>query len=153
GGARRRAQILTRRNELAKFKIATPAGASFTVAGGGYELESEALEGLDAEIVEIPGESEAEFIAGARDADAVYGKAIRFTRNVIDKLERCKVIVLGSVGVDSVDVAAATARGIPVTNVPDTFIEEVADHAMMLLLASFRRLVVQDRMVREGRWA
>ena len=50
------------------------------------------------------------------------------------------------------DVTAATARGIPVTNVPDTFIEEVADHAMMLLLASFRRLIVQDRMVREGRW-
>jgi D-3-phosphoglycerate dehydrogenase len=71
---------------------------------------------------------------------------------MIDGLERCKVISLGSVGVDSVDVAAATARGIPVTNVPDTFIEEVADHAMMLILATFRRLVVQDRLVREGRW-
>ena len=43
-------------------------------------------------------------------------------------------------------------RGIPVTNIPDTFIEEVADHAMMLLLAGFRRLVAQDKMVREGRW-
>jgi len=61
-------------------------------------------------------------------------------------------IVLGSVGVDSVDVVAATARGIPVTNCPDTFIEEVADHALMLLLASFRRTIEQDRMVREGRW-
>jgi D-3-phosphoglycerate dehydrogenase / 2-oxoglutarate reductase len=49
-------------------------------------------------------------------------------------------------------VKAATARGIPVTNVPDTFIEEVADHAMTLLLAGYRRLVEQDRMVREGRW-
>ena len=45
-----------------------------------------------------------------------------------------------------------TARGIPVTNCPDTFIEEVADHAMMLLLASFRRTIEQDRMVREGKW-
>jgi D-3-phosphoglycerate dehydrogenase len=62
------------------------------------------------------------------------------------------VISLGSVGVDSVDVAAATARGIPVTNVPDTFIEEVADHAMTLILATYRRLVVQDRMARDGRW-
>jgi hypothetical protein len=44
---------------------------------------------------------------------------------------------------------AATARGIPGTNVPDTFIEEVADHPMTLLLATFRRLVEQDRMVRE----
>src|SRR6266576_1843966 len=48
---------------------------------------------------------------------------------------------------------AATARGIPVTNIPDTFIEEVADHAIMLLLAGFRRLVAQDKIVREGRWS
>ena len=50
------------------------------------------------------------------------------------------MITLGSVGSDSVDVDAATAKGIPVTNVPDTFIEEVADHAMMLILATYRRL-------------
>ncbi len=60
--------------------------------------------------------------------------------------------MLGSVGVDSVDVKAATARGIPVTNCPDTFIEEVADHAMMLLLSTFRRTIEQDKMVREGKW-
>ena len=72
---------------------------------------------------------------------------------MIDSLQNCKVITLGSVGVDSVDVKAATARGIPVTNVPDTFIEEVADHAMMLLLSGFRRLVEQDKMVRSGRWS
>src|SRR5258705_5922413 len=75
------------------------------------------------------------------------------SKTVIDALENCKVITLGSVGVDSVDVKAATARGIPVTNIPDTFIEEVADHAMMLLLAGFRRVVEQDKMVRAGRWA
>ena len=61
--------------------------------------------------------------------------------------------MLGSVGVDAVDVVAATARGIPVTNCPDTFIEEVADHTMALLLAGHRRLIEQDRMVREGRWS
>jgi D-3-phosphoglycerate dehydrogenase len=136
---------------MAKFRIVTPAGASFTVAGGGYALESEALEGMDAEIIEAPAE-EAAFIAAARQADAIYAKGIPMTKAIIDSLERCKIIALGSVGVDSVDVKAATARGIPVTNVPDTFIEEVADHAMMLLLAGFRRLIEQDRMVREGRW-
>ena len=57
---------------------------------------------------------------------------------------------LASVGVDSVDVEAATALGIPVTNCPDTFIEEVADHAMTLILSSWRRLVEQDRMVRKN---
>jgi D-3-phosphoglycerate dehydrogenase len=137
---------------LAKFKIATPAGASFTVAGGGYEYELEPLEGVDAEILEGPTDEDG-FIAFAKDADVIYAKGMRFTKKIIEGLpERCRAIVLGSVGVDSVDVGAATARGLPVTNCPDTFIEEVADHAMTLLLASFRQVIEQDRMVREGRW-
>src|ERR1700760_1775812 len=126
--------------------------ASFTVAGGGYAYELEALEPIGAEIIEAPT-NEAEFIAAAKTADAIYAKGMPITKAIIDALESCKVITLGSVGVDSVDVKAATARGIPVTNIPDTFIEEVADHAMMLLLAGFLRLIVQDRMVREGRWS
>src|SRR6201991_2267572 len=140
------------RKRMAKFRVVTPAGASFTVAGGGYALESEALTPLGAEIVEAPAD-EAGFIAAARTADAIYAKGIRITKSIIDSLENCKVITLGSVGVDSVDVKAASARGIPVTNIPDTFIEEVADHAMMLLLAGFRRLIEQDKMVRQGRWS
>ena len=71
---------------------------------------------------------------------------------MIQALAKCRLIALGTVGVDYVDVAAATEKGIPVTNCPDTFIEEVADHAMMLLLATHRRAIEQDRMVREGRW-
>ena len=137
---------------MAKFTIATPAGPSYGVAGGAYDLEREGMGSLDAEIREIPAGTEDDFIAAARNADALYAKGRPITKRMIDGMERCKIIALGSVGVDSVDVAAATARGIPVTNVPDTFIEEVADHAMMLILATFRRLVVQDRMVREGRW-
>src|SRR5438876_5932351 len=89
----------------------------------------EALEPLGAEIVEVAAKSEDDFVSAARDADALYAKVRPITKRIIDGLERCKVIALGSVGVDSVDVTAATARGIPVTNVPDTFIEEVADHA------------------------
>ena len=138
---------------MAKFKVVTPSGASISVPGAGYKLEMEALAPIDAEIVEIAAKTDEEFVKEARDADALYAKGRRITKRLIDGLERCKVIALGSVGVDSVDVAAASARGIPVTNVPDTFIEEVADHAMMLILATFRRLTTMDRMVREGRWA
>jgi D-3-phosphoglycerate dehydrogenase / 2-oxoglutarate reductase len=137
---------------MAKFKIVTPGADSFTIAGAGYELEMEALQGLDAEIVEASTKSEDDFVTAACDADALYAKGMPITKRIIDGLERCRIIALGTVGVDSVDVTAATARGIPVTNVPDTFIEEVADHTMTLLLAIFRRLVEQDRMVREGRW-
>jgi D-3-phosphoglycerate dehydrogenase len=137
---------------LAKFKIATPAGASFTVAGGGYADEMRPLAGVDCEIVEGPTDEDG-FIKFAQDADVIYGKGIRFSKKIVDGLpERCRGIVLGSVGVDSVDVKAATERGLPVTNCPDTFIEEVADHAMMLLLSTFRRTIEQDKMVRDGKW-
>src|ERR1700720_4954648 len=113
----------------------------------------EALTPIEAEIFEIRPGSEDEFVAAARDADALYAKGRRITKKMIDGLDRCKIIALGSVGVDSVDVEAATAKGIPVTNCPDTFIEEVADHAMRLILATHGRLVEQDRLGREGRWA
>ena len=137
---------------MAKFKVVTPMGGGYSVAGAGYEYELEALSPLGAEIVEIDAKADADFAAKVRDADAFYAKGRKITKTIIDSLDKCRIIALGSVGVDSVDVDAATAKGIPVTNVPDTFIEEVADHAMMLLLSTYRRLVVQDRLVREGRW-
>ncbi len=136
---------------MAKFTILTPAAASFTTPGGGYDHELEALEGMGVDIVECAATEDA-FIAAAASADAVYAKGMKFTAQMIGALTKCRLIALGSVGVDYVDVAAATAKGIPVTNCPDTFIEEVADHAMMLLLATHRRCIEQDRMVREGRW-
>ena len=112
-----------------------------------------ALDHLHAAIVEIPGD-EAGCGAALDGADALYAKGAHFSARMIEALPpTCKGIVLGTVGVDYVDVAAATKRGIPVTNCPDTFIEEVADHAMALLLAGHRRILEQDRMVREGRWS
>ena len=133
------------------LRILTPAAPPPT-GSGAYQYELEALEGLGAQIVECPP-TEAGFIAAAKGVDAVYAKGMKFTRAMIEALDKCRVIALGSVGVDYVDVAAATAKGIAVTNCPDTFIEEVADHAMMLLLATHRRALEQDRMVREGRWS
>ena len=110
---------------MAKLKIVTPKLATLTALGGDYGFEMEALEGLDAEIVEVPADKEDVFIAAAKDADAVYSRGMKLTKRIIDSLEKCKVISVGSVGVDTIDVAAATAKGIPVTNCPDTFIEEV----------------------------
>ena len=95
---------------MSGFKVVTPKGASFTVAGGGYAYEMEALDPIGAEIIEAPA-NEAEFIAAAKTADAIYAKGLRITKTIIDSLQNCKVITLGSVGVDSVDVKAATARG------------------------------------------
>ena len=77
---------------MAKFRIATPAGASFTVAGGGYGYELEALVPIDAEIYEVPAGSEAEFVAAAKDADALYAKGRAITKAMIEGLQRCKII-------------------------------------------------------------
>jgi D-3-phosphoglycerate dehydrogenase len=137
---------------MAKFRVLTTKATTVSTGLGGYANEMEALDTLDAEIIECAPTEEA-FLELAPSADAVYAKGMRFTARMINALSKCKVISLGSVGVDTVDVAAATAKGIPVTNCPDTFIEEVADHAMTLLLACHRRVIEQDRMVREGRWA
>ena len=137
---------------MPRFRILTTKATTVSTGLGGYNFEMEALEPLDVEFVECEP-NEAAFVALAPTADAVYAKGMRFTPAMLNALTKCKVISLGSVGVDTVDVATATAKGIPVTNCPDTFIDEVADHAMMLLLAAHRRAIEQDRMVRDGRWA
>jgi D-3-phosphoglycerate dehydrogenase len=114
--------------------------------------ELEALSPI-ADIIEIPADTPAEFAAGARGLDAIITSwGLRIDKQIIDALERCVVIGVGSVGVDMVDVEAATAAGIVVTNVPDVFIEEVADHAMMLLLNVARMTPLMTRMARDGEW-
>ena len=106
-----------------------------------------------ADIVEIHADTPAEFAADAGDLDAIITSwGMRIDREIIGALKRCVVIGVGSVGVDMVDVEAATAAGIVVTNVPDVFIEEVADHAMMLLLNVARMTPQVTRMAREGQW-
>jgi D-3-phosphoglycerate dehydrogenase len=117
-----------------------------------YALELEALDPI-AEIVEIPADTVEEFVAGARQMDAIITTwGLRLDREIIRQLDQCAVIGVGSVGVDMVDIAAATEAGIVVTNVPDVFVEEVADHAMMLLLGVVRQTNLMARLVREGAW-
>ena len=117
-----------------------------------YGPEMEALAPI-ADIVEVSGSDADTFAAGARDADAIITSwGIRIDPAIIAQLEKCAVIGVGSVGVDMVDVAAATEAGIVVTNVPDVFIEEVADHAMMLLLAAGRRIRAMETVIASGNW-
>jgi D-3-phosphoglycerate dehydrogenase len=117
-----------------------------------YSYELEALAPI-ADLVEVRAGTPAEFLDGARGADAIITSwGVRIDSQIIAGLERCTVIGVASVGVDMVDVEAATAAGIVVTNVPDVFIEEVADHAMMLLLAAGRRSKLMDAIIREGDW-
>lgn len=139
-------------SEGPKFKVAVQRtrGVSFDLGDDTFEIEREALDPIGAAIVQIDASSSEEFIEGAKDAEAVIARGRRIHARIIERLEKCIVIGCGSVGTDTVDVAAATEAGIVVTNVPDVFIEEVADHAIMLILAAARRLTVMDRYVRTG---
>jgi D-3-phosphoglycerate dehydrogenase / 2-oxoglutarate reductase len=132
------------------FKVvATPFGRRVESE---YPYEHEALRPLGISIITAEADSDAEYIAQVRDADAIMAGGRFLNAAIISQLERCKVISNGGVGVDRVDLDAATAMEIVVTNVPDVFIDEVANHAMMLLLCLTKKTIMLDRCVREGRW-
>lgn len=86
------------------------------------------------------------------DADAVITQFAPVNAEVIASMQRAKVIVRYGIGVDSVDLDAATARGIPVCNVPDYCIDEVADQTLAFLLAATRQVVPNAVRNREGQW-
>ncbi len=139
---------------MAKSKVAVrvPKQARDRTAEHDWSYELEALRPI-ADIVEVEANTRSEFIEGVRDADALMTSwGMRIDAEIIRALQRCVVIGVGSVGVDMVDVEAATAAGIVVTNVPDVFIEEVADHVMMLLLDTARMTSAMARIAAEGRW-
>ena len=140
---------------MSEFIVVTqkPAGVTFDMAGGDFDLEMESLGSINAKIIEVDAKNEDEFIKSAKNADAIIARGRVITKKIIDSLNNCKVIALGSVGADTVDVKAATERSIPVTHVPDVFIEEVGDHTMMLLLSTFRRLTIMHNYSINGRWS
>jgi D-3-phosphoglycerate dehydrogenase len=96
--------------------------------------------------------SEEEIIALAQDADAVLNCYAKMTAHVIEELKCCRIIARYGIGVDNVDLAAATKSKILVTNVPDYCIDEVSDHTLALLLALARRITVADGAVKAGAW-
>jgi D-3-phosphoglycerate dehydrogenase len=137
------------------FKVVAqlPAFAQTGSVEQRYAWELESLAPIGAEIIEVAAATAHEFLAVAADADALITSwGFPITDEIVAGLERCVVIGVGSVGTDMVDVDAATRAGIVVTNTPDIFIEEVADHAMALILACARQVVEQHQMVLEGRW-
>ena len=94
-----------------------------------------------------------EFITAAADCDALLNTyAGPITAETMAKMPKCRIIARYGIGVDTIDLEAATAAGIIVTNNPTYCIEEVAEHAMAMILACARKTAFYDRMVREGRW-
>jgi D-3-phosphoglycerate dehydrogenase len=91
-------------------------------------------------------------IALCRDADAVINQHVAITARALDAWPRCRGVVHFGKGVDNIDVAGATARGIWVANVRDANWDEVSNHVLALLLAWARGIVAFDRDVRRGKW-
>src|SRR5215207_2925175 len=100
----------------------------------------------------------AEFVLGDQtnptihDAEIILTTWVRFPPEVIRTLERCQLIVRYGIGVDTIDLAAATECGIVVANAPTYCVPEVADHASALILTLARRIPWLDRQVRAGEW-
>jgi D-3-phosphoglycerate dehydrogenase len=96
-----------------------------------------------------PAAQLAELVA---DADAVITQFAPVTAEVIASMKCAKAIVRYGIGVDNVDLDAAKARGIPVCNVPDYCIDEVADHTLAFILSTTRQVVSNCVAIRDGKW-
>ena len=116
------------------------------------EIEGAILQENGAEIRAGNDKQIAALQALVADADAVITQFAPVNAEVIGAMQRARVIVRYGIGVDNVDLEAARAKGIPVCNVPDYCIDEVADHTLAFILAATRQVVPNTLLIREGKW-
>lgn len=118
---------------------------------GELDLERREL-GRVAAFEVMPCRTEEDVARNAADADVVLTAFAPLTRRAIGKLPNCGLIAAYSTGTDAIDVEAATEHGIVVTNAGDYCAEEVAEHAIALILCLVRRVTVLDSMAKRGEW-
>lgn len=104
------------------------------------------------ELVILQCKTPAEVLAQTGEADALFVQYVSITEAVLANLKRCKVIVRYGIGINNIDLAAAKKHRIPVCNVPDYGIDEVADHTTALTLALLRQIPFLDHAIRHGQW-
>jgi len=119
---------------------------------GGHEEESAVLSPLGAEIVVAPAPDPAALAELVRGCAAVLCNQARVDASVIEAMDRCLVISRYGIGYDNVDRDAAAARGIWVANVPGYCADEVAEHALGLIISCLRRIPMTDAAVKAGKW-
>ena len=119
---------------------------------GEADIERAALEPRGYEVTYHHVFSEDEVIAVGKGACGILLETAHITPRVMDALPECKVYSRYGVGVDTIDVEAATPRGIAVMNVPDYCMDEVAEHAIAMAFALSRGIVENDRNVQQGKW-
>jgi D-3-phosphoglycerate dehydrogenase len=121
-------------------------------AGADFVFENEALGAVGVHVEGVAVHSDAEALAQVAEADVLIPMNYRASRELIAGLRHCRLIASGGIGVDHIDVSAATEHGILVTNMADLFVEEVANHTWMLLLMVARRGVWLHEMSTSERW-
>ncbi len=119
---------------------------------GSIEEEKEELGRIGAELILAQIRKEEDLIRVCKEADGLINQYAILNRNVLDHLAKCKVVARYGVGVDSIDLKAATDLGIIVANVPDYCIDEVASHAVAMLLTLIRKTAFFDRKVKSSQW-
>lgn len=107
---------------------------------------------VGAAVVPVVCDTPKELVEAVRGADALFTNGLRVTEETMDAMPNCRGIVTATIGYDAIDLAAATARGIPVANVPDFCVREVASHTIGLLIACARKIVFLHEQVRAGVW-
>ena len=115
-------------------------------------LEQAAAEHAGCVLIGHHCESEEELKAAVTDADAVITQFARLSAPVVAAMTRARAIVRYGIGVDNVDLDAARQHGIPVANIPDYCIDEVADHTLSFILAMTRQVVTHTADLRAGHW-
>ncbi|HBB0055058.1 TPA: C-terminal binding protein, partial [Escherichia coli] len=118
-----------------------------------YSAEENILQDWDPQFVVVPANASLEEkLRQVSNADAIMVREATVSRPMIEAMQQCRVIVRYGVGVDNIDSQAAKEKGIYVANVPDYGSEDVAEHALALLLAATRRIATRNRDVRDGQW-
>jgi len=119
---------------------------------GSIEEEKDEFAKIGSELILAQVQEERELIRACREADGLLNQYALLTRRVLENLPNCKVVSRYGVGVDSVDLKAATDLGIIVANVPDYCMDEVADQTVSMLLGLIRKTAFFDQKVKSGQW-
>ena len=119
------------------------------------QINQKGIEELEevAEVVARTDITPKELVKDIKDFDAIVVRSrTKVTREVIEAAPLLKIIARAGVGVDNVDVEAATERGVMVVNAPESTSVTVAEHTMGLVLAMSRKIALADKSVKEGKW-
>ena len=134
---------------MSQFKVVI---TDFTEPDNQFEEEELRASGLDIELVRLNTRSPEELIPHLGDADGLLVQFAQINRQVIESLNKCRVISRYGIGVDMVDLEAATQRGIPVCNVPDFCMDEVSTHTIGFVVCLNRHILQHHLYVRSGKW-